>query len=210
MKIRVISDVHGKYESYAKICHDAESKDIVTLQIGDMGFDYEHFKKYNLSPHDHKFFGGNHDNYDVYHDCLNIMGHGDWGHVFGVKNTFFVRGAFSIDKQYRTPGHDWWHEEQLQLKDSYLAMANYQEVFPKTMFSHDCPNIMRDWIVDNRNTLLGDVRLQTLTGDLLQAMFDVHQPDTWIFGHWHKAVDVIIQGCRFICMPELEFIDIEI
>ena len=56
MKVRIIGDVHGKYGEYLHLTDDAE----YSIQLGDMGFSYNHMKE--LNPLNHTFFGGNHDN----------------------------------------------------------------------------------------------------------------------------------------------------
>jgi hypothetical protein len=40
-------------------------------------------------------------------------------------------------------------------------------------------------------------------------MFIGHKPKLWIFGHWHVPFDEVIAGTRFICLPELAYIDID-
>jgi hypothetical protein len=41
-------------------------------------------------------------------------------------------------------------------------------------------------------------------------MLEAHRPSLVIFGHWHMARDRIIDRTRFICLPELGWIDIAI
>ena len=48
------------------------------------------------------------------------------------------------------------------------------------------------------------------TRQALDAMFDIHKPDLWLFGHWHDSQDRNVMGTRFICLNELEYKDIEI
>ena len=91
MPIRVIGDVHGKYVPYSKICREAEQKGLHTLQLGDMGFSYGHFKHFGFEPEKHFFFGGNHDNYDTINNYPNNIG--DFGQrEYPGGSFFFVRG----------------------------------------------------------------------------------------------------------------------
>ena len=89
-----------------------------SIQIGDLAIrGYEELKQ--LRWKDHKFFGGNHDNYDVY----NLSPHslGDYG-LFNLAGfrMYFIRGAFSIDwkqsakAERRGKNKMWWEEEQLR------------------------------------------------------------------------------------------------
>lgn len=52
--------------------------------------------------------------------------------------------------------------------------------------------------------------LGNITSDGLQAMFEIHQPDIWIFGHHHKSIDTIVNGTRFICLKEADYITIDL
>jgi len=207
MTLRIIGDVHGKYKDYVKICQDAEQKGYFTVQIGDHGLSYEHFEHYKLSRNNHRFFAGNHENYYLYNDCPNAMG--DYGHlIMGGVEFFFVRGAFSIDKSFRKEGIDWWPTEELSMESCYWALESYKNAKPDIMLSHDCPDEVKDFMVNNGIGILGKKIIKTRTGQLLQAMFEFHRPKLHIFGHWHKSLTVNIKGTKFICLNELEYIDI--
>jgi hypothetical protein len=39
-------------------------------------------------------------------------------------------------------------------------------------------------------------------------MWNFYKPETWIFGHWHLSFDKVISGTRFICLNELDAIDL--
>ncbi len=41
------------------------------------------------------------------------------------------------------------------------------------------------------------------TMQALGAMFENHQPDLWIFGHWHRSAGAVVDGKRFQCLGEL-------
>jgi hypothetical protein len=41
-------------------------------------------------------------------------------------------------------------------------------------------------------------------------MFETWKPDFWVFAHHHVNVTREISGTRFICLDELDFIDLEI
>lgn len=209
MTTRIISDTHGKYIPYAQIALDADAKGLHTLQIGDMGFSYGHFEHFGLTPDKHRFISGNHDNYTILLDPTQCPPHylGDFGEIPGQPNSFFVRGAFSIDRAFRTEGVDWWAQEELGMADSYMALQAYTLAKPSLMITHDCPDDARDVMIDKGLSIL-DERIQTRTGQLLQSMFEVHQPKLWIFGHWHQDTSFEINGTKFICLGELSYIDI--
>ena len=46
------------------------------------------------------------------------------------------------------------------------------------------------------------------TSNLLQQMWQLHQPDLWIFGHYHNTRALKAEGTVFICLDELAYIDL--
>jgi hypothetical protein len=41
-------------------------------------------------------------------------------------------------------------------------------------------------------------------------MLEAHQPDLWLFGHWHRNRDLRMGQTRFICVGEKETKDIHL
>ncbi len=39
-----------------------------------------------------------------------------------------------------------------------------------------------------------------------QAMFEIHQPENWVFGHWHTNFKQCINNTKFKCLPELTYV----
>jgi len=194
--MRLIGDCHGKYNAYVNICKDAERKGIETLQLGDMGFSYDHFSQYDLNPNTHKFIGGNHENYNLIKGCPNNLG------GYGVyKDFFFVRGAFSIDKMHRTIGVDWFEEEELSYKILEAAIEVYADIKPEIMISHTCPDSIKGRFV-------GGIPFDSRTEKALEVMLQIHRPTKWIFGHFHMDKVVVENGTHFECLSELSFLDI--
>jgi hypothetical protein len=56
----------------------------------------------------------------------------------------------------------------------------------------------------------GKNQIKTRTGEALQAMFDIHKPDYHFFGHWHVTKQMDIQGTRFVCLGELDYVDVDL
>ena len=213
--MRIIGDVHGDMDSYLNIASEAD----MSIQIGDLGFDYSRLKR--LNPKKHKFIGGNHDNYDLYEDCPNSMG--DWGlinekmHLKRKEKFWFMRGAFSINAsdlihEFADTGVlNWWKEEELtdvQLDD---AVFNYRVHKPDVVITHDCPTVIRDTFDDVdliHSTWDFDLDWYSRTQSALQVMWNFHKPKLWVFGHWHRLCNEVIDGTRFICLNELEYMDL--
>jgi hypothetical protein len=123
------------------------------------------------------------------------------------KNFFCVGGAFSIDKAYRTPGLDWWQAEELSYEEMNNVINEYERVKPEYVISHDCPKIIGEQIFGkNSSTKIFSNR----TNMGLESMFEIHKPKLWIFGHWHDNQVKNILGCEFICLDELNYIDVSV
>ena len=204
--LRLIGDVHQKTDAYLKICKEAEVKGLKTVQLGDLGLNYDFMSQ--LDPDKHFFFPGNHDNYSIVNTCPNNLG--DYGYIEepGCLPFFFIRGAYSPDKAFRTPYVSWWPEEELNFKQWRSCLKLYEEVKPKLLLTHDCPNIMRDYLLANGHGFGPQIVIRSKTGDMLQYLFDVWKPELWIAGHWHCGEFTDINGCHFQILPELGYIDI--
>jgi len=194
--ITLIGDVHGKYDRYHKIIRQTE-RHPYSVQVGDFGFDYTTLK--NVDPKNHVFIGGNHDQYDIINDVPNYLG--DYGYVnnFNGIDFFFFRGAYSIDRQYRTIGIDWWEQEQLKMEDFIKARELYRDIKPNIMITHDCP---QEIVLQMLRP--GDRVFENHTSWALQELFNIHQPKMWFFGHWHKSRQIQHGNTKFICLNELE------
>lgn len=190
----IIGDVHGMLDRYIDLVIDYEGP---TLQLGDMGFDYEPLRI--LDPDQHKFFGGNHDNYDEYDDCPHALG--NFGR--GWNDIFYARGAWSMDWYDRVEGFDLWaQKEQLNYTESLECLEMYTTVKPKIVITHDCPSFLHTDLF-HYNPLF-----RTNTSSLFDQMYLKHQPEVWIFGHHHKTINLYQGKTLFQCLGELTTIEI--
>jgi hypothetical protein len=79
------------------------------------------------------------------------------------------------------------------------------------MITHDCPTSVALEMFLSKGLGFGDNKqIKTRTGEALQAMFEIHQPELWVFGHWHNTLKQEINGTIFQCLGELDFIDVEL
>lgn len=201
---RIIGDVHGKVNTYWKLTHQVES----SIQVGDFGFKKKHdwFLKH-IDPNNHKVVFGNHDHYP-YVEREHSTGHFSYDEVTGI---FTIRGAKTRDKtgidsnfEYfeRTEGVDLFEQdEQLNHQQFADAIDLFEKVKPSIVVSHDCPLEVARALFDPWD---GG---KSFTTQGLQACFEAHQPDIWLFGHWHRSKDEKIDGTRFVCLAELEVFD---
>jgi predicted phosphodiesterase len=187
-KITFIGDVHGKLEQYKKIIDNCDE----SICVGDFGFKKEwDWAVKNLTNLKHWINQGNHDD-PSYRKKIPSLGR--FSHY--ENKIFTVAGADSIDKHLRTEGVDWFPNEELNYQEQLEAFDLYCNIKPNVVVSHDCPQeIMKQ--------LFGyPEKSQTRT--MLQAMLNEHQPDVWIFGHFHTTIRIKIHNTEFICLNELE------
>lgn len=184
-------DAHGKLRKLAKPGN-------LVVQVGDLGIGFvspvmvsERVTKRT----DFKFIRGNHDFPDACRLNPNYLGEFGTAHGF-----FFVSGAWSIDQSYRMEGRDWWRDEELSTSQMREAFDLYTNEKPRIMVTHEGPSSL---FVEGGPMALRDYRTNA-TATLLQAMFEYHQPELWIFGHHHVSRDFRLNGTRFRCLEELE------
>jgi hypothetical protein len=194
--LRVIGDVHKIHEIYLRTAKQAD----YSIQVGDL---YWQKKKRpygflnELNPEFHKVIAGNHDNYatdkegNFKHHTPHFLG--DFGiyNIPGFGDIFFVRGEYSIDHKMRAEGYNvWLYNEQLSQVKGKEAIDLFEKTRPKVIITHGCPSALiwpkarfmgNEWLARNFN-----IEKHSSTAELLQQMWEVHQPETWIFGHFHK------------------------
>lgn len=189
-----LGDIHGEFYQLKEILKLYPDKEII--QLGDMGLGFN--KKYDdLFPIDNKnlkFIRGNHDNPEVCKQYEQYLG--DYG-VY--KDLFFISGAASIDKAYRIENVSWWKNEELTYLQQKECMDLYLEIKPRYVITHDCPQNICACIYkrDFKNS----------TGVFYQNLFDLHQPEFWIFAHHHKSINMKIKNTQFIGLDVFEVLE---
>ena len=192
----VVGDVHGKGDLYKKVIEKSKH----SLQVGDMGFDYDFLSDVDHSRH--VFFGANHDNY--YSDSEFGNEHrfpflpknhlGDWG-TWEIPESspsddlpnklFYTRGAWSIDQDHRQLGYDWFPEEELNHSEMENAVQDFVIQRPFFMASHSAPLSVVEYFSAAGMLPSGRV-IKTRTNQGLEAMLWSHRPKLWVFGHYHR------------------------
>jgi len=197
--LTLIGDVHGLFIEYGELLEETRG---VSAQLGDMGlgFGRDHLFPVNRDAY---FIRGNHDDPSV---CRSYEGYlGEWGVFDKVdlgKSVFFVSGAWSIDREFRTEGRDWWRDEELGYMEFERACSTYADTEPDIVLSHDCP------VKAFENMAAGVRPVNTRTGSALQHMFDSHRPELWVFAHHHVSMAFDLDGTHFVALGELETYEI--
>jgi len=203
---RLIGDIHGEYSLYLPLIRDCPQ----SIQVGDfgMGFDYTGEADFvdnmlHAVSGEHRFIRGNHDSPAMCRATYSCI---DDGTV--TNGTMFIGGALSVDRAMRKPNFNWWHDEELSEEELEEELEDYKYMNPRVMITHDCPNSVTNYLCEKENLLKRNDPSRTRA--TFERMFYHHQPELWVFGHWHTSFDMVLDGTRFICLDILETIDLEL
>lgn len=208
MQVRLIGDVHGKFGYYKRLIKSIEN----SIQLGDMGVGFRDWPHGDFQPNppydaiklgNHRFIRGNHDNPAV---CKQQSYYIPDGTVEG--DVMLIGGALSIDRAYRTEGFSWWADEELSIGELSDLVDLYVRTKPRVMLTHDCPESVVDQTLKAFN--MERYNDPSRTRQAFQSMFDFHQPELWVHGHWHVRLDHVWGTTRFVCLEELGILDIEV
>jgi len=169
-----------------------------TIQIGDFGFKEEHeWFLENVDCAQHKVLFGNHDYMPMVHE-KHSMGHFQFIPELGLMT---IRGAASIDKDRRiAEGDEWFPDEELTEEQCAEVIAMVEQYKPRIIVSHDCPNEVALQMTGRS--------IRSLTDQMLQVCFIMHQPDLWVYGHFHRHFEMQLNRTKFVCLGELELLEI--
>lgn len=206
---RIIGDKHGLWNEYLTVIAGCDK----SVQVGDFGIgfsgDYWHDRVNDtIGGTGHRFIRGNHDDAKkCKKDMLSYIPDGT------VENDImYVGGAWSIDRDHRTPGINWWGDEQLSKPELKQMYDIYIHTKPRVMITHDCPTLAAYYMFFRSGLITygGNTMFLTDTAEAFQKMFEAHRPEFWFFGHWHHSVSATYNGTTFLCLDELDYIDLNL
>lgn len=126
-KVAFLGDVHGRFEAMQQVLTERLDERAI-IQVGDFGYGFR-FYPYPW-PDGLYTIPGNHDNPEVavaHPHCLGYYGHHLIDSLSMPLDVFVVGGGRSVDWKYRTPGVDWWSNEELNVAQSYEALDLYKK-----------------------------------------------------------------------------------
>jgi predicted phosphodiesterase len=212
---RLIGDIHGlvyEYKSYAIGDFDGP-----TIQLGDFGVGfgqsnlwYEGLSSF-MTKNNARMIRGNHDNPSV---CKEMPGWINDGTV--EDDIMYIGGAWSIDNPVappgwyrRTAGVDWWFDEECSDEQFEQMFEKYKQVKPRVMITHDCPATVSREMFWGSGFLKGPI-YPNRTSAWFDRFYEAHQPEFQFFGHWHKSMTYKRGNTTFVCLGELDTIDVDL
>jgi predicted phosphodiesterase len=216
----LVGDIHGKTGRFKKEIYNKYPEESF-IQVGDWGFK----KAWNsledfADPERLQIVSGNHDDPNAYTKSSFWLG--NFGIVkFNGLSFFFIRGGISIDRVYREAQYingnsdkTWWSTEELSFREMLLCMELYEKAKPDVLITHAAPTPIKNKIVGKNRTndivrKFGfELNWDENTGLLIDECIKMHTPKMHAFGHLHKSFDKEVDGCRYICLKELEALKI--
>jgi hypothetical protein len=180
-----------------------------TFQVGDCGFEYDYLAAFD--PRLHKVLPGNHENYGLLERQpfpRNILAD-RWGVTWDGK-VGYLGGAWSIDKEARVPGFDWWSQEELPESELAAAIDLIASTKPPIVASHDCPGTIFGRLKSDDPGPFGASYRPTRTAEALSRLFSQYRPKLWVFGHHHVQRTFAVDGTEFHALRVLGTFEVDI
>lgn len=208
----LLGDPHRRFVEYKKLIEIFGWKKTCVLGDMEIGFPDIMSNEPNALTHidlpkHHKFIRGNHDNPAECRRSVNYLG--DYGVLNGsfidgmFDKLFYISGGYSIDRASRTLGVSWWEDEEL-CQSALMNMVDlYIEEKPDVVISHIAPSSLVHMLINPNSK-----PIVSRTDQALETLLYHHRPSYWFFGHYHISWRANIEGTYFVCLKELEYIDI--
>lgn len=200
MRYLFLGDIHGHFDDMLSTLGTFPF--LPTYQLGDFGFGFPPLQRdidigvssvqaCPTSLHENlRIIRGNHDCPATAKKHPNYLG--DYGiDPLGVG---YLSGAMSLDQDRRTPGYDWWPEEELSLRELSDAVDVIVTGKPRIMISHQAPQtfeyFLEKWPKVSR------------TNEALEHILSRHAPELWVCGHHHVNEVKRVGNTLFVCVDQ--------
>lgn len=230
-----VGDPHSHFTSLKYLCSTKPDRKYVLLGdvciVGDSP-KYQFFKSEVLGRYDVTFIRGNHDNPEMCKSYAEFIDDGTFQTLDSGTKICYIGGASSIDRVYgeRKQGLDWWQDEQLTFDELRLIKDKIGIEKPDVIVSHTFPakvceqlfgvgTYRMPWMSDallgnddplNPSGMGCEYHIVPRTETVFQEIFEVHQPDLWVGGHWHVNRSEKIGKTLFRCIDIMNFMEIEL
>lgn len=198
-----MGDIHGKFKTLSYLIRTKRPE--LVIQLGDFGYwpelaEFNQLSKFTDVPV--WFIDGNHENYTalnkfqypIFTNCL--VDHVKRGEIRPLPNgmtALFMGGAYSIDKDLRTPGLDWFPEETIKGSQVYDLPVNRRI---DVIFSHTCPQVLYQTMVNK----CGGLQISDPSTHYLQMLLEKYSPKLWYFSHWHTSAEGSVGDMQWKCI----------
>ena len=197
-QVMVVGDLHGNWGKLNTLINTQQPE--IILQCGDFGW-WPNFevKRPVLYGTQNTWFvdgvirqtslmyfcDGNHEDHGclkqdgLIHEMYDGVHHASRGSTLTLPDgrvVMFVGGADSVDKHWRTPGRDWFAEENIS-QSQFDRIISY-EGRVDIVISHTCPDAFDIYGTEGK--------LKDPNRAALQLILEKYKPSMWYFGHWHK------------------------
>lgn len=198
--MRFIGDIHGNTKLYNDTIKGVND----SVQVGDFGIGFG-AEDYTFPKGNHKFIRGNHDNPELCKKQDNFIEDG-----YYENGIMYIGGATSIDRSIRTPGFDWWFDEQINSAEMNIIEKKFKEEQPSIMVTHECPEYVSNILTSSLGMKKYSEKSNTRIFFEELTELKENKVKLWVFGHWHVSFDKEIDGCRYICLNVNEYKDIDL
>ncbi len=210
-KIAIVGDLHRNLRDLNEFIKNQQPEMI--LQCGDFAWfpNHEHedhfyhqeqgwttstIQSQNTSIY---WCDGNHEDHSVIiqdgqiHEVATNVYHCSRGSTLALPDgriVLFAGGADSIDKNFRTPGHDWFPEENITTSQLDLMMSHGKI---DIVISHTAP------LSFNASGFTKECGMVS-NRFALEQVLEKYRPDLWYFGHWHNDTSGVHKNTKWQCL----------
>lgn len=107
------------------------------------------------------------------------------------RKMLFFGGAESVDKQWRTPGFDWFPGEDIKPQD-LNALDSITNI--DIVISHTCPSSFVGGVWSKSPVGMWD-KVEDSASRYLEWILEKYYPKQWVFGHFHENITGFNKGC---------------
>lgn len=212
MRLAFIGDVHGNVPYIESLKGYLETNEVDrVIQVGDMGILWRHnnpdecpvTQAVETLGVEWWFIDGNHDNHPNLRnrdpqitEKIRYIPRGTIEEIDGIKFGF-LGGAYSIDKDYRAEGWDWWPEEMPTREEAEPLMDKGIDV----LVTHEIPDSFKPAKYMNVEKKHEDASKPTR--ELVEEVMLSNNPQHVFCGHWHQH-NVQMLGTTKVTVLDME------
>jgi predicted phosphodiesterase len=229
MRVLIVGDIHGRHRQLADALRAAQTvyRIEAAIQVGDFGFDETSMAQPVRYPVPLHVIDGNHEDHRWLRRALRHGAARDWREQanlvyqarpsvarMGSSKAGFMGGALHVDRPQKhnllggLPNYILRrHREQ--------AVALFNRERPELIVTHSCPSRigvgvraspdLEHGVAEHIRGAGFDAGPQDDCGEaeLAELWRGLrYRPRGWVFGHFHRAHEAVVEGTRFVCVGD--------